>query len=448
MRVAVVALLLVAACTPAVQPSASPAPTGSPSPTNSAPTTSPIANVGGIAELRSSVGRAPRGAAAQAQLDGVVAADTDFALRLYLRLVASEQGNLFLSPYSISTALTMTYAGARGQTAQEMAAVLGIGADQDAWHAGRNQLELSIADTSDSRPFEGDAVPLTLEATSAVFGQAEYPFKSDFLDLLAADYGAGLQTVDFVGETEAARLAINGWVAQRTRDRIEELLARGAIDELTRMVLVNAIYFKANWLNQFDPAQTAPSPFRLLDGSLRDVPMMHQTLRTNRYAQGDGWQAVQLAYWGASMTVIVPDDGRFAQVEGALDSTFLTGVAAGWREALVTLTMPKWESESSLGVIPQLQELGMHEVFDPNNADLTGIADVEQLYVSGVIHQANVTVDETGTEAAAATAVVVGTTSGRPDPEPVTLMLDRPFIYLIQDDATGEILFLGRLLEP
>ena len=150
----------------------------------------------------------------------MVAADTDFALRLYQRIVATESGNVFMSPYSISTALTMAYAGARGQTAQEMAAALGIGADQDAWHAARNRLELTLADISDSQPYEGDAVPLTLEPTNAVFGQAGYPFKGDWLDILAADYGAGLQTVDFYGNTEAARVAINRWVAERTRDRI------------------------------------------------------------------------------------------------------------------------------------------------------------------------------------------------------------------------------------
>jgi serpin B len=443
MRVAVVALLLVAACTPAVQPSA-PTPTGSPAPSGPVATSSPVADVEGIAELRSSVGRASLDAATQAQLNDVVAADTGFALRLYHQLVASEQGDVFISPYSISTALSMTYAGARGQTAQEMAALLGIGADQDAWHAGRNRLELTIAGAASRPPLISGAVPLTIEPTNAVFGQADYPFKSDFLDLLATDYGAGLQTVDFAADPEAGRVAINSWVAQRTRDRIEELLSRGVITELTRMVLVNAIYFKASWLYPFEPDQTAPGPFHLLDGSTSDVPMMHAGPRTS-YSAGDGWQAIRLPYYGASMLVIVPEEGRFAEIEALLDPAFVAAVESAAHEAQVTLTMPKWESDSSLGLIPPLQEMGVRDLFDPNRADLSGIADASELYVTDVVHQANVTVDENGTEAAAATAVVVGDTSA---PQPVTLSIDRPFIYLIQDDATGEILFLGRLLEP
>ena len=444
MRVLCVALFLVAACTPAAQPTSSPPPTASQSPATAAPTASPIAIVGDIAELRSSVGRRPLDSASQAQLSAVVAADTDFALRLYQRIVATESGNVFTSPYSISTALTMAYAGARGQTAQEMAAALGIGADQDAWHAARNRLELTLADISDSQPYEGDAVPLTLEPTNAVFGQAGYPFKGDWLDILAADYGAGLQTVDFYGNTEAARVAINRWVAERTRDRIEELLHQGDIDSYTAAVLINAIYSKANWRYQFDPAQTASAPFHLLDGSTRDVPMMHGSPRTD-YAAADGWQAIRLPYYGASMLVIVPDEGQFAEVEQHLERDFLASLFAQPRDAQVTLTMPKWESESRLDVIPPLKELGISDLFDMDRADLTGIADIERLYVSGVIHQANVTVDESGTEAAAATAVVVERVSM---PEPVTLTIDRPFIYLIRDDATGEILFLGRLLQP
>jgi serpin B len=325
-----------------------------------------------------------------------------------------------------------------------MAAVLGIGADQDAWHAGRNRLELTLTDAASRPPLVSGAVPLTLEPTNAVFGQADYPFKTDFLDLLATDYGAGLQTVDFAADPEAGRLAINAWVAQRTHDRIEELLSQGAIDELTRMVLVNAIYFKASWVYPFDPDQTAPAPFHLLDGSTSEVPMMHAGPRTS-YSVGDGWQAIRLPYYGASMLVIVPDEGRFLEVEALLDPAFIANVETLLGEAQVTLTMPKWESESSLGLIPVLQEMGVHDLFDPYRADLSGIADASQLYVTDVVHQANVTVDENGTEAAAATAVVVGDTSA---PQPVTLTIDRPFIYLIRDGATGEMLFLGRLLEP
>ncbi len=448
MRVLVVALILVAACMPAAQPTVPPQ-TGAPpsaGPTVVTPTPSLIAAVGGISELRSSAARLALDSATREQLDELVAADTDFALRLYREIVTAEEGNVFLSPYSISTALSMAFAGARGRTAEEMAAVLGVGPDADAWHAARNRLELELADVSDSLPHQGEAVPLTLEPTNAVFGQVGYPFKSDFLDILAQNYGAGMQAVEFASQTEAARVAINRWVAERTRDRIEELLREGDIDEWTAAVLVNAIYFKANWMFTFDPEKTIDAPFHLLDGSTREVPMMHLAIAPKlQYGQGAGWQAVSLPYFGASMLVIVPDEGRFEDGEQLLDAPFLTDLEQGMSEAQVTLGLPRWESESRLDLIPPLEALGIVDLFDSDEANLSGIADVEQLWVSDVIHQANVTVDEEGTEAAAATAVVVERESAG---QPVTLTIDRPFLYLIRDDATGEILFLGRLLAP
>lgn len=356
---------------------------------------------------------------------------------------------MFISPYSISTALSMALGGARGNTADEMRSALGVTDGDEAWHDARNRLELALA-SLEGRPVprEGEATPLTLEATNAVFGQANYAFRDEYLDLLAANYGAGMQAVDFANDTEAARVAINAWVAERTRDRIEELLARGSIDDLTRAVLVNAIYFKANWIYQFNPDNTAPEPFHLLDGSARDVQMMHAAPLTE-YASGPGWAAVSLPYWGgASMIVLVPDEGRFTEIEEQLDPSFLTDF--DWMDGyMVHLSLPRWESESVLDLIPPVKTLGISDAFDRFEADLSGVADYSQtgepLYISGVVHQANITVDEEGTEAAAATAVIVSATAAPPE---ATLTIDRPFIYLIRDDITGEILFLGRLLEP
>jgi serpin B len=458
-RVLAAALVVVAACgAPVGQtapvaptasvPSATPEATQPPTPTPSAiaPTDTPppgIAAIAPITEVRSSIGRKPAGSQG---VEEITAADADFAFRLYHQLIATSQENLFFSPYSISTALSMGLAGARTDTADEMRAVLGVD-DEQAWHDARNSLNYALANQGRrSHPVEGEAEPLTLETTNAIFGEQSSAFRDAFLDLLAANYGAGMQAVDFVNNPEAARRGINGWVAERTQDRIQELLAQGSVDPLTRAVLVNTVYFKANWYWKFSPDNTAGEPFHLLDGSSQTVQMMHSSPDTG-YASGPKWAAVQLPYWGSmSMIVIVPDDGAFADVEQKLNPAFIAHLVDGLTEHEVHLSLPRWESESALSLVDVLRSLGMIDAFDPNVADFSGIAD-EQLYIGDVAHQANVSVDEAGTEAAAATAVLIFAVCRCPPPE-VTLTIDRPFIYLIRDDVTGEILFLGRLLEP
>lgn len=471
MRAFGVALLFVAACgmqsgQPAtsppsvVAPSVTPAPTSTPEPAQPSPTTNsptitpqpPIAAIAPIFELRSSIAREPAGRDRLAGVATLADADAEFAFNLYHEIAASEPGNLFFSPYSISTALSMALAGARGNTATEMRLALGVGEDDEAWHDARNRLELALSSLEERHlPSEGEAEPLTLEPTNAIFGQADYAFRDEFLDLLAGNYGAGMQAVDFVANPEAARLGINEWVAEQTRDRIEELLKQGSITLLTRAVLVNAIYFKGNWIYEFNPENTSSEPFHLLNGSTRNVQMMHASPE-GQYASGQGWAAVELPYWGgASMIVVVPDEGRFDDVERRLDAAFVEELNTAFTEYEVHLSLPRWESELTLGLVPSLQELGIHEAFVPGLADLSGVADFTQtgepLYVADVIHQANITVDEEGTEAAAATAVLVFAVC-RCGPPEVTLTVDRPFIYLIRDEVTGEILFVGRLLEP
>lgn len=454
MRVLAAAVLVLAiGCTPLATPTTSPAhssPDHTPSapatqptsPTSVQPPSSPIGQAGEIVEARSDVARSSPDASSSEQLAELVGADRAFAFDLYQALAAQESGNIFTSPYSISTALFMVLAGARGQTAEELADALGIPSDDPAWHLARNRLDMELAALADHQlPGNPDAVPLTIELTNAIFGQAGYPFKSDYLDTLAANYGAGMHAVDFAAQTEAARLAINEWVAERTKERIEELLAPGVIDDKTRAVLVNAIYFKANWLLQFDTQDTAAAPFHLLDGSRVEVSTMHQSMKW-QYASGEGWAAVELPYVGnASMLVIVPDEGRFAEIEASLDDERLQEITDGLSEHMVDLRLPRWESESDLDLIPALQSLGVELLFGA--ADLTGIADTG-LFVSFVRHAANITVDEMGTEAAAATAVGLAESAA----PPATLTVDRPFMYLIRDRANGEILFLGRLLEP
>ncbi len=404
------------------------------------PTASP--SIEGIREVRSEVSRAPALSPTDSSVQQVVAADRQFALKLYPLLATAEPGNLFYSPYSISTALSMAYAGARGQTAAQMAAALGIGSDAQAWHGGRNSIDLALASV---RPVPTEFVPLKLEATNAIFGQEGFPFEADYLRILAADYGAGMQTVDFATRAAAARELINDWVAARTADRIKELLPTGSVDAATLAVLVNAIYFKANWLDQFNPKSTKQQTFARLDRSGVTVDQMHGGLMTD-YGAGDGWQAVRLRYAGnASMLLIVPDSGAFATVEAEFDNDLLSQVDDGLGQAEVTLDLPKWEATSAIDLKPPLEATGMTDLFKPDSADLSGIATNSRLYVKTAVHQANITVDEQGTEAAAATALGM---AGSALSKQVRLSIDRPFLYLITDDITGEILFVGRVLDP
>jgi serpin B len=341
----------------------------------------------------------------------------------------------------------MTYPGARGNTAREMADVMGIWDDAAAWHSARNRLDLELAALA-RQPWhgQGERVPFTVEPVNTMFGQADFPFKADFLDVLAASYGAGMQTVDFATATEAARQAINAWVADKTHDRIPELLRPEDVDPLTRFALVNAIYFKANWVSQFLPEQTRSEAFHMLDGSGRDVEMMHGVLEAP-YAEGDGWQAVALPYWGAEMVIVIPDTGRFEAIEATIDAAFLEDLTGRFEEYEVTLGLPRWESESRADLVTTLGALGIRDLFVPGVADLTGIGD-GGLVATAVIHQANITVDEEGTEAAAATAVIGGFVCACGPDSQVTLTIDRPFLYFIRDNVATEILFMGRLLEP
>ena len=379
------------------------------------------------------------------ELTSLVDGDTAFALDLYRELRSDDPDNLFFSPYSISLALAMTLAGAQGNTFDEMAEVLRA-TDGEEWHVARNALDQALRA---ERETIDDLQPLELEIANSLWGQAGYPFREDYLELLARHYGAGLNTVDFATAWDEARAAINAWVEDATNDRIVDLIPDGAIDDLTRLVLVNAIFFKANWVNQFDPDLTRDGTFRTLAGGEVTVPMMSGSLRT-LYGQGDGWEAVRLPYAGnASMLVIAPEHGRFAELAAGLDADLLGRVRAGISDHQVDLTMPRFEFRSNFSLPDVLERLGMIDAFvEPapdSGADFTGIVDRRELFITDVVHQAFVSVDEEGTEAAAATAVIMGLQSA---PPPAVLTLDRPFIFIIQDDATGAILFIGHVADP
>ena len=400
----------------------------------------------GGGELRSDLARSTPSASAT-DLRALVDGNSEFAFDLY-RTLSVEDGNLFFSPHSISLALAMTYAGARGETERQMAEALRFGLPQTDLHAAVNALDLELA----ARGADDDGFRLRI--ANAVWGQRGYEFLDDFLDHLAQHYGAGVMAADFQGAPEASRAAINDWVADRTEDRVRDLVPPGLIHSLTRMALVNAIYFHASWALPFPESRTAPGPFHLLDGGSIDVPMM----RTNdefTYASGDGYQAVDLPYDGyeLSMTILLPDRGRFQEFEQGLDAELLSQAIAGLHSRTVDLSMPRFGFESQFRLAEALKALGMGDAFDPSRADFSGIdgrscaaGDDPCLYVEDVVHQAFVSVDEAGTEAAAATAVLLRTESA--GPPPVTLEIDRPFIFLIRDRATGAILFVGRVLDP
>ena len=275
-----------------------------------------------------------------------------------------------------------------------------------------------------------------------------------YLDFLEDFYGAGVRWADFVGSPQGSREDINRWVAQRTEDRIEDLIPEGIIDSLTRMVLTNAVYFKADWWYPFDERLAGKAPFHLLDGGTVDVSMMRTTDYFG-YAAGDGYQVVDLPYESGSlsMSVLLPDPGRFEEFEKRLDGGYVGRLLAEVAEGYVALEMPRFEFDAEFLLGKTLSRMGMSSAFDPAAADFSGMdgrsclaGDPECLYLREVVHKGFVSVDEAGTEAAAVTAVVVQTRSTKP--EPVMVAVDRPFVFLIRDRPTGTVLFLGRVMEP
>jgi len=374
----------------------------------------------------------------------LVEGNSAFAFELY-RALKGEEGNLFYSPYSISLALAMTYAGARGETAEQMAATLQFLLEQERLHPAFNWLDAELASRGEGAAGK-DGEGFRLNIVNAIWGQKDYEFLSDFLDVLAENYGAGLRILDFITETEASRLAINQWVSDQTEGRIEDLIPQGAIDALTRLVLTNAIYFNAAWENPFNEDMTADGPFYLLDGGQVIVPMMKQT-EAFGYTEGEGYQAVELLYDGCelSMVVLLPEAGNFEAFEEELQAQQVDAIINDLQDTQVTLTMPRFEFDSEFGLKDTLAGMGMPIAFS-SSADFSGMTGNRELSISDVLHKAFVAVDEAGTEAAAATAVIMKLTAV-PEP-PVEVTIDRPFIFLIRDIDTGAILFVGRVMNP
>jgi serpin B len=368
-----------------------------------------------------------------------------FAFDLYSE-VKDESANMFFSPYSISVALAMTYAGALGETKQEMARALHFGLPEPALHAAFNVADLALERRS--RELVNGASSgegFQLKSINASFGREDTTFMQDYLDLLAVNYGAGMFRADFAGNPERERKAINDWVLEQTEQRVQELLPPGSIESEVRLVLVNAIYFKASWLTKFDPAETRAATFHASSGET-SVQMMHGSAED--YARLADYQVLSLPYLSPAVRAlfILPDDGAFAAVEARLDGALFDEARAALSPHSVDVKLPRFSFEAEIRLKAALEALGMRRAF--GDADLSGISGPPGwLFIDEVYHKAFVALDEQGTEAAAATAAVLGGLSGliRPLAE---FVADRPFIFLIYDDPTGQILFVGRLSEP
>lgn len=394
-------------------------------------------DIAGIYFVKSNLERETSPQATPQDLTELIEGNSSFAFDLYQK-IRSDSGNLFFSPYSISTALAMTYAGARGETEQQMAQALHFTLPQDRLHPAFNALDLALVDNGNDN--------FRLNIANSLWGQYGFSFENDFLDVLALNYGARMWLVDYITNAENARTKINYWVSEHTENRIDNLLPPGSVDSCTRLVLTNAIYFKATWQNKFDEQDTKEETFTRLDNSQVTVPMMVQSERL-RYAEGTGYQAVELPYADAdvSMLIILPTLDNFNEFESSLGPELVSAIENGLQYQEVDLKMPKFEFEASLGLSDGLKQMGMTAAFSLPPADFSGINDENSLFISEVLHKGFVSVDENGTEAAAATAVIVATMSLPPPPIPMTI--DHPFIFMIRHN-NDSILFLGRVLDP
>ena len=379
-----------------------------------------------------------------ADVRALTTSNRDFAFAFYAK-VSDTPGNLFLSPHSISTALAMTYAGAEGTSETQIADALSFDLPEVELHPAFNQLDLDLESRAElPDDYEGDGFELSV--VNATWGQQGYPLKSSYLDTLAVNYGAGVHLMDFGADPDGSREVINDWVEEQTNDRILDLLPAGSITGDTKLVLTNAIYFKASWGTPFEVSNTTDDAFTTQSGSSVTVPTMHGSLET-LYADADGYEIAELPYLGdqLSMTLIVPDAGNFDTIEAGLDRAFFDAATSGLNSYELTLALPKFQFRSNIDAATPLKALGMTAPFSSGEADFSGITDESRLYISSVIHQAFVDVNEEGTEAAAATAVVFADTSV---PEQATLTVDRPFLFAIRDRVSGAVLFLGRVSDP
>ncbi len=385
-----------------------------------------------------------------ADMKRVAEDNTDFAFDMYGKL-KSGKGNVFFSPFSISTALAMTYGGARGNTETEMGKVMRYTLDQEKLHAAMGAL---IDDLNGRTVKEGwgenrkDVRPFELVVANALWGQWDYKFKKEFIELNNKHYEAGLTNVDFKTDPEKARVTINKWVEEQTNDKIKDLIQKGQIKPAIRLVLTNAIYFKSKWETPFDKRWTKDAPFHLTKRKKIDVPTMHKT-KYFKYVKEKDFQLVELPYKGKqlSMLIFVPEKiNGVGRVEKVLSRKNLDKWLGKMKRTFVSVKLPRFKATFSKKLNDAFKSMGMKDAFSFPIADFSGMDGTRMLYIEFVVHKAFVDVNEEGTEAAAATAV--GMAAGSIPPKPITLKIDRPFVFLIRDNMTGSILFMGRITDP
>ena len=365
--------------------------------------------------------------------------EASFAFDFYRAQVGADaSSNVFFSPYSISVALAMTYAGAGGTTASQIASAMHFTLPADRLHTAFDAVDLQL----ESR--QG----IKLNVANSIWAQRTLAFGKPFLDTLAVDYGSEVRGVDFIGASTQATAVIDGWVSDQTAGKIQNLFPPGSLDATTRVVLVNAVYFDANWKTQFDSSLTTSAPFTKLDGTTVNASMMNNQKLNAPVAVAPTYTAIDLAYAGGqtSMLVIVPTGQQFTSVDATLGGDFLDHIIASLQPQDVALSLPKFTLKgASVSLKAALETMGMIDAFDPDKADLSAMVTSEKLHVDDVVHQAFVKVNESGTEAAAATGVKEGLNAIS---EPLAVNVNRPFFFVLRDIPTKTVLFVGRVMDP
>jgi len=377
-------------------------------------------------------------------VSNVVEANNEFALDFYYHLKDKEDGNIFFSPHSISSALAMTYEGARGETAEEMRSVFYFPDDD-------NLRRIEYAGMFDEINKEGKEYKF--HTANALWAEKDYQFLNEYFNIVEENYGGKVTNLDFKKNAEKARITINNWVEEKTNNKIKDLIPPGMVNSLTRLVLTNAVYFKGDWVRQFNEDDTKDHDFRISKNNIVRVPMMERTDEEARfnYAENNELQILEMPYSGGelSMLILLPKNDDLEALENSLSAENLSKWKKDLKEERVKVFIPKFKFETKYFMASDLEKMGMPTAFS-DSADFSGMTGKRDLEISEVIHQAFVEVNEEGTEAAAATAVVMGPTSAGPSKAPKILIFraDHPFMFLIQHNATGNILFMGRVVNP
>ena len=395
--------------------------------------------------IRSALARDAHPVVSDEELAGVVSGNSKFALKLFPLLDSTPGNNTFFSPYSITLAFALLAPGAGGTTLSQIEQALSFPLQLELRNPAFNKLDLLLtSETTGAILSDGMQSPL-LNNANAVWGQQGFTILPEYLDTLAENYGAGLHLVDFIRATETSRQTINSWVEGQTNTRIQNLIPQGGLSTDTRLVLTNALWFKAQWKSPFTTTSTTLKPFINRDNSSSSIPFMQQTFSVP-YAQTAGCQAVDIPYAGdkLSMLVILPDTGSIDTFIATLTETGLSEMTSNMTTRTIDLSLPKFSFTRASQLNPILKSLGMTDAFDPTRADFSGINGKRGLFVGDIFHQAFIAIDEDGTEAAAATAITTVVSSF--PVSSLSLSINHPFIFLIRDRQTGLILFMGKVV--